>query len=318
MTAVQSPAASNPTAKPPQVSVGRLPQNGPIFLATVLAGATTAAFYFAGPLGVLRETYLYGVFCQHGWVPYVISFLFCQALWVLLLKLPRISREGKAFSLFLLPEDAGQLITPAMSAKILDRIDRLAPWQKQLLLVRRIRTVLLRLEQLGGSETLDQQLRQRADADAFNVEASYALPRFIIWAIPVLGFVGTVLGISNGVSAFSSLIQSASDLEALRGSLKGVTYGLGQAFETTMVALVMSLILMMLLSLVQKREDILLARIDDYCTEHLLHRVEKKQDENARNLARMVQLLEQIQSDLAERRTDHAAANGRLAQGPGA
>jgi biopolymer transport protein ExbB/TolQ len=129
------------------------------------------------------------------------------------------------------------------------------------------------LNQLGTAEKLDDLLRYRGETDELAMESSYAAPKFIIWAIPVLGFVGTVLGISNGVQAFSSLIQNASDIEGLRESLKGVTYGLGQAFETTMIALCMSLFLMLIMSWIQRREDQLLASIDEYCMENLLHKI---------------------------------------------
>lgn len=260
---------------------------------TVLALVTCVIFYAAGPLTTLRETAVYGIFCGHGWVPYVASFLFCNALWILLLKLSAISREFKVFELQLLPEDEGAVIDRTHACKILERIARLTPQQQRLMLVSRIRMALVRLNQLGGSERVDELLKHRADMDVGLIESSYATPKFIIWAIPVLGFVGTVIGISHGVSAFSSLIQNAADLDGLRESLKGVTYGLGQAFETTMVALCMSLLLMLLMSFLQKREDRLLISIDGYCVEHLLHKAEavKEGGESAEIMSLLRKLL---------------------------
>ena len=138
------------------------------------------------------------------------------------------------------------------------------------------------------------------------MDSSYAAPKFIIWAIPVLGFVGTVLGISNGVQAFSSLIQNASDLEGLRESLKGVTYGLGQAFETTMIALCMSLLLMLIMSWLQRSEDRLLAAIDDYCMEHLLHKVSMSVAVAPnRELLEVVQALRDLTQQWREMRDAH-------------
>ncbi len=243
-----------------------------VALACLLAAACSAAFYALGPFLLLRDTYLYHLFCGHGWVPYALVFLFCCALGTLLLKVPLIQRELRAFDLNLLPEEAEGFIEASTSRQILSRISRLTPNQKSLLLVARVRQGLLRLNQLGTAEKLDDLLRYRAETDANATESSYALPRFIVWAIPVLGFVGTVLGISNGVQSFSTLIQNASDLEGLRESLKGVTYGLGQAFETTMIALCMSLFLMLLMSMLQRREDLLLTAVDEYCMEHLLQK----------------------------------------------
>ncbi len=282
-------------------------------LAIVLAAVTTAAFYFAGPLTLLRETSVYGLFCGHGWVPYVASFLFGVALWILLLKFPLISREWAAFNLQLLPEDRQAFLDQALVNKVLDRIERLSDRQRRLFLVNRIRQSLVRLSQLGTSEGLDDVLKNRGDVDAGIVDSSYAAPRFIIWAIPVLGFVGTVLGISKGVSAFSTLIQNASDLEGLRESLKGVTYGLGQAFETTMIALCMSLILMMIMSLLQKQEDRLLTAVEEYCMEHLLHKV--RGDVNSVNaeltevLSRLVSAVQRLEEVVVTTRAPEPAVS---------
>jgi biopolymer transport protein ExbB/TolQ len=242
-------------------------------IALLLAAVCSTVFYGLGPFLLLRGTEGAHLFLGHGWVPYACVGLFFCGLWALLLKLPLMRRQRAALDLQLLPEDIDARIEPGDTRRILDRIQRLTRQQRSLLLVTRVRQAMLRLNQLGTAEKLDDLLRYRAESDENSMDSSYAAPKFIIWAIPVLGFVGTVLGISNGVQAFSTLIQNASDLDGLRESLKGVTYGLGQAFETTMIALCMSLILMFVMSWLQRREDSLLAAIDDYCMEHLLHKV---------------------------------------------
>ena len=155
-------------------------------LAVLCASLTTAAFYSVGPMTLLRETRLYGVFCGHGWVPYLSMFLFTIGLWMLILKLPAIRNEYKAFHLDLLPTDAASSIDRGLSGKVLDRIARLSPRQQRMLLVSRIRQALLRLNQLGTSEHLDELLKHREDTDVGAVENSYATPKFIIWAIPSL------------------------------------------------------------------------------------------------------------------------------------
>ncbi len=257
--------------RPPRWGAGGLHPSLPLSL--LLAALLSAVFYGLGPFLLMRDTRGAHLFMGHGWVPYVCVYLFFCALAILLLKLPMMRRQQAAFALQLLPEALDARIEVSDTRRILDRIARLTRRQRSLLLVTRIRQAMLRLHQLGTAEKLDDLLRYRAEADENAMESSYAAPKFIIWAIPVLGFVGTVLGISNGVQSFSSLIQNASDLEGLRESLKGVTYGLGQAFETTMIALCMSLVLMLVMSWVQRHEDRLLAAIDDYCMENLLHKV---------------------------------------------
>jgi biopolymer transport protein ExbB/TolQ len=173
-------------------------------LASALAVTCGALFYALGPWLLLRDTYVYHLFCGHGWVPYACILFFFIALWTLLLKLPLLHQQQAAFGLQLLPESTDSRIEPGDTRSMLDRIGRLTRQQRSLLLVTRVRQALMRLNQLGTAEKLDDLLRYRAEADESAMDSSYAAPKFIIWAIPVLGFVGTVLGISNGVQAFSS------------------------------------------------------------------------------------------------------------------
>ncbi len=262
-----------------------------------LAVVCSVAFLGLAPLLLPPQSTLYYLFFHHGWVPYVCVLLFFCAFWMLVLKLPALNREFAAFDLELLPLEHNQVIDAPTSRKILTRIQRLDHRQKNRLLVARIRQALMRFNQLGTAEKLDDLLRYRAETDLSEMESSYAAPRFIIWAIPVLGFVGTVMGISTGVQHFSTLIQTASNLHGLRHSLKGVTYGLGQAFQTTMLALSLSLILMFIMSIVQRREDHLLAAIDGYCAENLLQKAtlgydQPTADDNRRLFQNIQKLLE--------------------------
>jgi biopolymer transport protein ExbB/TolQ len=271
-----------------------------LLLSFGLAAICAIGFYGLGPLLLLRNTPVFHLFCGHGWVPYVAVGLFFIALWGLLLKIPLIKEQQSAFLLRLLPDDPSARIEPADAQKILSRISRLTPAQNSLMLVIRVRQAILRLNQLGTAEKLDDILRYRAEADEAATDSSYAAPKFIIWAIPVLGFVGTVIGISNGVQSFSSLVQNASDLDGLRESLKGVTYGLGQAFETTMIALCMSIVLMFVMSVMQRWEDGLLASIDDYCMENLLHKIHAPAAGIERDLKQVTEVLHQLSEQMKE------------------
>ncbi len=278
-------------------------------LAIGLAVICAAAFLGLAPILLPPQSALYYLFFNHGWVPYVCVLLFFTAFWMLVLKFPVINREFAVFDLDLLPLEHNQIIDAAMSRKILARINRLNQDQKKRLLVSRIRHALMRFTQLGTAEKLDDLLRYRAETDLAAMESSYAAPRFIIWAIPVLGFVGTVMGISAGVQNFSTLIQNASNLSGLRHSLKGVTYGLGQAFQTTMLALTMSLILMLIMSVIQRREDHLLASIDEYCAENLLQKATLGYDQpTADDNRRLFQSIQKLLERLTEQATPVAPA----------
>ena len=68
--------------------------------------------------------------------------------------------------------------------------------------------------------------------DANNVASSYTLLKVFIWALPILGFIGTVIGISAAVAGLAGSLENASDISAIKGALNDVFAGLGTAFDT--------------------------------------------------------------------------------------
>ena len=93
-------------------------------------------------------------------------------------------------------------------------------------------------------------------------EESYLLPRYISWAVPILGFIGTVLGISLAADGIRRIIASDTGLSGLSGDLSGAIAPLGIAFDTTLIALSLSVVLTLFLSLVQRGEERTLAAIE--------------------------------------------------------
>ena len=93
-------------------------------------------------------------------------------------------------------------------------------------------------------------------------EESYLLPRYISWAVPILGFIGTVLGISLAADGIRRIIGSDAGLSGLSSDLSGAIAPLGIAFDTTLIALSLSVVLTLFLSLVQRDEERVLAAIE--------------------------------------------------------
>jgi biopolymer transport protein ExbB/TolQ len=132
--------------------------------------------------------------------------------------------------------------------------------EDNLLLVRSI----LYLNHSGKSDDIDEAfgIKEREF-----LRGSYALPRFMIWAIPIVGFIGTVWGISNGISHFSDAMtatSSVTDVSAmLKESLPLVTNSLATAFDTTLLALLLSVPLMMMMLWLEKQEEAYLIHLDE-------------------------------------------------------
>ena len=87
------------------------------------------------------------------------------------------------------------------------------------------------------------------------METSYTSIRGLVWAIPILGFIGTVSGLSYAIGGFGRVLSQTDDPSQLIEALKGVTGGLATAFETTLLALVAALLVQMAITFQKKREE---------------------------------------------------------------
>ena len=110
------------------------------------------------------------------------------------------------------------------------------------------------------SERVIEIFSRRMDTLQKHVESSYSLLRYIAWAIPSLGFIGTVLGIG---AALAQAGMAVEDIEL-------VTKPLGMAFDTTLIALLESIVLMFFMHSMQHKEEALLNSIDLFCQEKFI------------------------------------------------
>jgi len=99
---------------------------------------------------------------------------------------------------------------------------------------------------------------------AIRQEAENSMIRYLIWVIPSIGFVGTVRGIGEALSMAD---------QALAGDIAGMTNSLGVAFNSTFVALLVSIVLMLLLHQLQRLQDGLVVDTQAYCEKFLLKRI---------------------------------------------
>lgn len=100
-----------------------------------------------------------------------------------------------------------------------------------------------------------------------NMESEQSFISYVAWAIPSVGFIGTVLGIAASLG-FANQATTPEGIEK-------VTSMLAVAFDTTLVALVLSLILMYFIHYLHKRQDAFFARLSSYLIENLINRLYK-------------------------------------------
>lgn len=90
---------------------------------------------------------------------------------------------------------------------------------------------------------------------------SYLIPKYLNWSVPILGFIGTVLGISLAADGIQRIIVSQDGLSQLSSDLGAAIAPLGIAFDTTLIALSLSILLTLFQTLQQRSEDRLLHAI---------------------------------------------------------
>jgi hypothetical protein len=222
--------------------------------------------------------------------------LFCCALGALLAKLWVYRTERRACRSEVLPRWDGQPVPVEKAAHLLAGLDQLPRRLHGTYLIRRVAAVLDFLCSRGSAAELDDHLRTLADNDSVALEGSYSLVRFITWAIPILGFLGTVLGITGAISGVTP--------EVLEKSLSTVTDGLALAFDATALALGLTMISMFLTFLVDRCEQGVLEAVDGYADRQLAHRFQRdgvKGEAFAEAVRQQTQVLVQATEQLVQR-----------------
>ncbi len=127
-------------------------------------------------------------------------------------------------------------------------------------LIESINLALLRYSQTKNVQNVSDSIKSSIEMLSTKQDSDNAMIRYLIWAIPSVGFIGTVRGIG--------LALSNAD-EAIQGNISLMTENLGIAFNSTFVALIISMILMLFFHQLQKLQDENLVNIQEYCEKYL-------------------------------------------------
>jgi len=285
------------TSRPPEIrerpatnSRRSLATLAALVLGTPLAVGVLALF----ETGPLKGT-PYARYVSHG-VEKVEVLLFCCALMALVSKLWCYRSERAACRLDCLPPWDGRAVPVADAGRLIKDIRGLKRSWKHTYLVRRVAAVLDFVHCRGSANELDDQIRTLADNDSMALEGSYSFIRFITWAIPILGFLGTVLGITQSIANVTP--------ETLEKNLDKVTGGLALAFDATALGLGLTMLTMFLTFLVERLEQGILETVDRYADDQLAHRFERAGAEGGEFVAvvrQNTQVLVQATEQLVQR-----------------
>src|SRR5262245_18040822 len=200
-------------------------------------GSTLAAFLVGLPLAALVLAAFHYVPLRHSYVFRYVEFpvqwvevaFFTCGLGALIVKYLQVRYEHAACYLDLLPRWDGKPVPAGEATNLLASLGRQSARVQNSFFGRRLRAVLDFLRQRQRARDLDDHLRSLADNDAVAQENGFALVRFISWAVPILGFLGTFIGITGAIGGVTP--------EVLEESLSTVTDGLSEAFDATALAL---------------------------------------------------------------------------------
>ena len=164
--------------------------------------------------------------------------------------------------LVLVPE--GMRILPEDIREHARTLEALPPADAQCLLPRALLVSLYRFGATRNVQDVSEAARGVCEAEADRLDSELSMLRYVAWAIPAIGFIGTVRGIGMALSRAQ---------EAVGGDIAGVTASLGVAFNSTFVALVLSIVVMFFLHQLQLVQERLVLDTHNYCELHLVDRL---------------------------------------------
>ena len=215
--------------------------------------------------------WLAALFFKHLLVSSLNCTFFCWAMAILYLKFKKLRHQKSALLLDVLPVRLGKEINVSNVAQFIDHVYRLPRKLRDSLMVNRIRKGLELFEIRANNAEVAKMMANQSDIDSARIGGSYTLPRAFLWAIPLLGFIGTVLGLSQAIGGMN--FANVEDVGKIVSSINNVTSGLGTAFDATLLGLVLAMILNFPLNSLAKQEDDNLNEIDAFCNEVLMLRL---------------------------------------------
>lgn len=251
-----------------------------LFLATFLAGVLTAAFYIAlchVPKSVRDLTY-FQMLLNRGWTPYAMTFLALLAFVILFFKWRKLAFQRRALDLEVMPAEQSFALTSETALDVLSKLNSLVDEPRRFVLFNRIERALLNLRNVGNVSDVSEMLRAQAENDESCFDSSYGVLSGIVWVIPILGFIGTVIGLSGAIGGFGAVLGADATIASLREGLTPVTSNLGVAFDTTFVALVFAMVIQLLLTLLRKKEDQFLDECRDYAHVNVISKLRIRTD----------------------------------------
>lgn len=219
----------------------------------LLGAVSTAVFYAALALPAFHSSVIDRFFFGHPIKVGTVA-LFFWGMTILVSKAGRAVWEQRVSSRKLWGDRSTRLGKVAETEQRFASGGALAPEAADSCLGRRIASALAYVQQGGPSDGLEQRLELLAEHDLREVQASYDLVCTVGRIIPVLGFIGTMLGTTVAITKITA--------SPVPYSMSDVLAAVAPAGDATALALILWIPLMLAKVLVARLESVVLARVD--------------------------------------------------------
>ncbi len=183
------------------------------------------------------------------------------ALAIMGYKTVNILDERKLLEVDLVPVAEGMRILPEDTREFSRQVQQLPDENKRMLLPRALLNALQRFSSTRNIQDVATSTHTICESEADKLESELSMIRYISWAIPSIGFIGTVRGIGEALAQADKAVQ---------GDIAGVTLSLGVAFNSTFIALLISIFLMFLVHQLQRLQERLVYDSEHYCDDKLI------------------------------------------------
>lgn len=183
------------------------------------------------------------------------------ALAIMSYKAREMLRERNLLDVELIPIAEGMRILPEDTREFARQIQALPPESQRMLLPRALLNALRRFNSSRNIQDVSSSTNIVFESEADRLESELSMIRYISWAIPSIGFIGTVRGIGEALAQADKAVQ---------GDIAGVTQSLGVAFNSTFIALLISIFLMFLVYQLQLLQERLVYDSQSYLDEKLI------------------------------------------------
>ena len=183
------------------------------------------------------------------------------ALAIMGYKASDILKERKLLDIELIPIAEGMRILPEDTREFARQVQALPEDQQNMVLPRALLNALRRFSSTRNIQDVSSSTRTVFESEAERLESELSMIRYISWAIPSIGFIGTVRGIGEALAQAD---------RAVEGDIAGVTQSLGVAFNSTFIALLISIFLMFLVYQIQLLQERLVFDSENYVNDKLI------------------------------------------------